>query len=697
MRALCFIAADSPFADAPWLRDALDGARDGARDNARDGARERARDDASDAALAGAGATHSADSADLCRVQGVPNVETLGDDRPIVVIVDRSLLAGNGEMRPRGERHPAGGPARESAVERLRALAGTAALLGVGGTGEREPQGDVAPLLSGYIAGDATAGAAAAQVRGALRLAEALAGERRRTRELHELTRVGAAISTERNLVAVLERILTQARRLSGCDAGSLYLAEPGSNGGPGILRFRIAQNASLPDVPFTEYTIPIDHGSLAGYAAVTGTALSVPDVYALPVDAVYRQNRTFDERFGYHTQSVLVLPMKTHRDEVVGVLQLINRTRRPGVVLSTPAITDAEVVPFDDASVTLVSALASLGAVAIENARLYEDIERLFEGFVTAAVTAIESRDPSTHGHSARVASLSVALAEAITRDGGRGAHRGLTFTREQLRELRYAGLLHDFGKVGVREDVLTKEKKLYPRGLELIRLRLLALRHAADSAFERGRAEHLERAGTDGYAEALRTLEEARRATVSALDRYLRAVMVANEPAPLSDDALDELRRVSRLTYRDIGGEEREVLTGEEFRLLTIRRGTLDEAERREIESHVGHTQRFLTQIPWTPALQAVPTIAAAHHEKLNGSGYPSGLRGEAIPIQTRILTIVDIFDALTAADRPYKRAVSPERALAILEGEAAAGELDADLLATFIAAGLYAVRGA
>jgi HD-GYP domain-containing protein (c-di-GMP phosphodiesterase class II) len=653
IRALCLVAADSPIADAPWLRAGLDGALEG-------------------------------DPVDICLVEGVPLPATIADDRPVLVLVDRWLLA-TGDTRVATATH-----------DRLRALGRTAALLGIGAPGEREPPPAIAPLLAGWLAADAAAGAITVQLRGALRHAAALDGERRRTRELHELTRVGVALSTERDLVTVLERILTQARRLSGCDAGSLYLAEPGADGGAGTLRFRIAQNASLPDLPFTEYTIPIDHTSLAGYAAVTGTALSVPDVYALPVDAVYRQNRTFDERFGYHTRSVLVLPMKTHRDEVVGVLQLINRMRRPGVILSTPAITDAEVVPFDDASVTLVSALASLGAVAIENARLYEDIERLFEGFVTAAVTAIESRDPSTHGHSARVARLSVALAEAVTRDGGRGAHRGLAFTREQLRELRYAGLLHDFGKVGVREDVLTKEKKLYPRGLELIRLRLLALRHDADAAFERARAEHLERAGAVGYAEAVQTLEAARRTTLGALDRYLRAVMVANEPAPLSDDALDELRRLSRLTYRDIGGDEREVLTGEEFRLLTIRRGTLDEAERREIESHVGHTQRFLTQIPWTAPLRAVPTIAAAHHEKLNGTGYPAGLAGASIPIQTRILTIVDIFDALTAADRPYKRAVSPERALAILESEAAAGELDRDLLATFIGARLYARTG-
>jgi response regulator RpfG family c-di-GMP phosphodiesterase len=327
---------------------------------------------------------------------------------------------------------------------------------------------------------------------------------------------------------------------------------------------------------------------------------------------------------------------------------------------------------------------------VAVENTLLYENIERLLEGFVAAAATAIESRDPSTYGHSGRVADLSVALAEAVARNG-HGAHHGLTFSRQQLRELRYASLLHDFGKVGVREQVLIKEKKLYPRSLDVIRLRFVALLREADVVFERERADHLARHGADGLPERLEELELARRETRARLDRYFHAVLAANEPTVLSEAGFEDLRRLSGLTFRDLDGDK-EVLTGEELRWLTIRRGTLDEAERREIESHVNHTYRFLQQIPWTPELQHVPDIAYGHHEKLNGRGYPRGLHASAIPVQTRIMAIADIYDALTAADRPYKRAVSPERALDILRGEADAGELDADLLATFIEARLY-----
>jgi HD-GYP domain-containing protein (c-di-GMP phosphodiesterase class II) len=481
--------------------------------------------------------------------------------------------------------------------------------------------------------------------------------------------------------------ILSQARRLSGCDAGSIYLAESG-----GDLRLRVSQNASRPDLPLGEVVVPVDHTSLAGHVAATGEPLAIDDVYLLPDDAPYRQNRSVDEKYGYRTKSMLVLPMTSHRDQVVGVLQLINRKRRQDTVLTSSAVTEAQVIPFDEPSIELVSALASQGAVAIENTLLYENIERLLEGFVTAAATAIESRDPSTYGHSARVATLSVALAEAVAAGGGHGAHQGLTFTRQQLRELRYAALLHDFGKVGVREQILIKEKKLYPRSLDVIRLRFVALLREADVAYERERADHLAHHGSDGYEARVEELERARRETRSRLDRYFQAVLAANEPTLLSEDGFQDLRRLSGLTFRDLDGEDHEVLTGEEVRWLTIRRGTLDEAERREIESHVNHTLRFLQQIPWTPELQRVPDFAYTHHEKLNGRGYPRGLQGSAIPVQTRIMAIADIYDALTAADRPYKRAVSPERALDILTGEADAGELDADLLATFIEARLY-----
>jgi len=305
--------------------------------------------------------------------------------------------------------------------------------------------------------------------------------------------------------------------------------------------------------------------------------------------------------------------------------------------------------------------------------------------------VTAIESRDPTTSGHSGRVATLTVGLAEAVDR-GGEGSYSNLRFTKEQLRELRYAGLLHDFGKVGVREQVLVKQKKLYPADLELIRHRFAYLIQSADLDFERARAEYLLTYGKEGFADACARLTEERARKRDRMHRFLETVTKANEPTVLAEGSFEELTTLSLETYIDFDGVQRQLLGDEELKFLMIRRGNLDDRERREIESHVTHTYRFLEQIPWTRELRDIPKIAFGHHEKLNGRGYPRQIGGEQIPVQTRMMTISDIFDALTAADRPYKRAVPLERALDILNAEAKDGMLDAELLKTFIAAKVF-----
>jgi HD-GYP domain-containing protein (c-di-GMP phosphodiesterase class II) len=623
------------------------------------------------------------DDVEVRRVPALPTPATLDPERPTVIVLDRRLLDSAG-----GDR------------ERLRHLAAYVAFVGLGDVGEVEPPPDFpGDLLTGYLPCDAPVGTILAMFRGGFRHAASLVAERRavwqekeRHRQLRELTNVGVALSTERDLLTLLEMILTQSRRITISDAGSLYLIERNGNGAsPGVLRFKLSQNYTLPALPLSEFTVPIDHTSLAGYAAATGEPLVIADVYLLPDDVPYKQNRTFDEKFGYRTKSMLVIPLKTHRDETIGVLQLINRKRDAETKLASPDVVDREVLSFDEHALELVSALASQAAVAIENGRLYEDIERLFEGFVTAAVTAIESRDPTTSGHSFRVATLTVGLAEAVDR-GGEGPYRDVQFSREQLRELRYAGLLHDFGKVGVREEVLTKAKKLYPEDLELIRHRFAYMMQAAEVDFERARADFLLTNGRDDYDAALAHLARTREATRDELCRFLDAIAKANEPTVLPEGSFEALRDIGRRTYIDFEGRERRVLRDEELQFLMIRRGSLDENERREIESHVTHTYRFLEQIPWTPELKGIPEIALGHHEMLNGRGYPRAVSGDAIPVQTRMMTISDIFDALTAGDRPYNRAVPWQRALDILRMEATEGMLDQHLLKSFIDARIF-----
>jgi HD-GYP domain-containing protein (c-di-GMP phosphodiesterase class II) len=572
------------------------------------------------------------------------------------------------------------------------------AVVALGAPGERDlPDALAAELVAAFLAAPVGPRQLLVALRAAFREAAARATAARarheietRTRELSELSRIGMALSTERDLDTLLELILSQARAMSDADAGSLYLVERPDDA-PKRLRFKLAQNFSRPEIPFVDFTIPIDKTSIAGYVATTGAPLVLEDAYQLPPGVEFAINRSLDETYGYRTKSMLTLPMSDHRDQVIGVLQLINRKRQPQTTLATPDDFAHEVVSFSPRTVEVVSALAGQAAVSIENSQLYQSIERLFEGFVRAAVTAIEQRDPTTFGHSGRVAAMTVGLAETVDRAGD-GPYRLVTFRREELREIRYAGLLHDFGKVGVREQVLVKAKKLYPPDLALVRQRFAFIRRTAERDFERQRADYLERAGTHDYTAFLRTLRREHEAQLAELDRFLRLIAESNEPTVLPEGNFAELLRYAERTYEDLEGRSQTYLTDDEVRFLTIRKGSLDEQERLEIESHVSHTYRFLLQIPWTKELQAVPQIAYGHHEKLDGRGYPRRIRGEQIPIQTRMMTIADIFDALTAADRPYKRAVPAPRALDIMREEVKDGMLDAELFRLFAEARVF-----
>jgi HD-GYP domain-containing protein (c-di-GMP phosphodiesterase class II) len=506
-----------------------------------------------------------------------------------------------------------------------------------------------------------------------------------RTNEIMELTDIGIQLTTEKNYNTLLDLILTQARRITQSDAGSLYLVESDEHGSK-RLRFKLTQNDSRPDIPFVEFTIPIDRTSLAGYTASEAEPLVIDDVYMLPPEVDYAFNRSFDERYGYRTKSMLVIPMQNHHGDVIGVVQLINRKRNFAERIATPADAERWIISYSPHTVKIVRALAGQAAVSIENSQLYEAIERLFEGFVRAAVTAIEQRDPTTSGHSERVATRTVALATLVDRVDS-GPYREVSFSAEQIREIRYAGLLHDFGKVGVREQVLVKAKKLYESDLALIRQRYAFIRRSVDWRFERERAEFLLAHGQQGYREFLTRLDARRAEELALAERFMKLVQESNEPSVLAEGNFEQLKEFAARSFDDIDGAPQPFLQDPELRMLSIRKGSLDEEERLEIESHVTHTFDFLRRIPWTRTLSQIPDIAHAHHEKLNGRGYPRRIGGEAIPLQTRMMTIADIYDALTAQDRPYKRAVPPPRALDIMQDEVKGGMLDTDLFRLFV----------
>ena len=496
------------------------------------------------------------------------------------------------------------------------------------------------------------------------------------------------ALSTERNTDSLLELILSKSREITSADAGSLYLVEEESGGGKHLV-FKLTQNDSI-SVPFRQFTLPIDTRSIAGYAAATGQILNIKDAYRIR-NLPFLLNRDFDQKFGYRTKSMMVIPMKNQKDEVIGVLQLINSKVHPAVKLASPRIVGEEVGPFSQQSQDLASSLASQAAVALENNLLYRDIEKLFEGFVRASVTAIESRDPTTFGHSERVAKLTVALAEAVDRVDS-GPYKDIHFTREDIREIRYASILHDFGKVGVREEVLVKAKKLYPPQLELVKKRFQYIRKALELETYRKKLDHVLRTGNAGYEECFTLIDREHDRELENLDEFLQHILEANEPTVLPEKGSEKLVQIAGWSFDDPSGPNEPLLNPEELQLLSINKGSLNAEERMQIESHVIHSYRFLSQIPWTKELVRIPEIARAHHEKLDGSGYPYHMKAEDIPFQSKMMTISDVFDALTACDRPYKRAVPAEEALHIIGDEVKSQLIDPVLFNLFVEAKIY-----
>jgi HD-GYP domain-containing protein (c-di-GMP phosphodiesterase class II) len=518
----------------------------------------------------------------------------------------------------------------------------------------------------------------------------------RTEKEMQQLHRIGIALSSMHDTDEVLEMILTEAREMTNADAGSIYLVEEkrADAKSAGIehryLRFKLSQNDSV-ELPKRELTMPISEESIAGYVALNGQPLHLRDAYHVPATAPYKLNTQFDREFGYRTRSLLTLPMKNAKGEVLGVLQLINSKRDPHVKLKSAAITTRTVQPFGARSIQFAMSLASQAAVSYENSKLYQDIETLFEGFVQAAVTAIEQRDPTTSGHSYRVSEMTCGLAEAVDRAEA-GAYAQVRFSREQMKEIRYAALLHDFGKVAVKEEVLVKAKKLYPAQLTVVETRFDYVRKELEARYEKLKLDAVLRRGTERAQIEIESLEREFQEKLAELDDAYQFVLQANEPTVLPEGNFDRLIEIGRATFPDPRGLQRNLLTAEEIRFLSIPQGSLDPAERQQIESHVVHSFNFLMQIPWTREIRGIPKIARAHHEKLNGTGYPYQLKGDEIPVQAKIMTVCDIFDALSASDRPYKKAVSAERALGILEMSVRDKELDPALFNLFVDAKIY-----
>jgi len=519
-----------------------------------------------------------------------------------------------------------------------------------------------------------------------------------RSAEMKRLLDIGTALSAERKLERLLERIVDEARQFTHADAGTLYTVQTDAKTGEPVLQFDILQNDSfwnhptqkarqggtsgnaitLPPVAMVRDGKP-NVNNVSAYVANTGKVVNIADAYVAE-GFDFSGTRKFDQFTGYRTKSMLVSPMRNHENEIIGVLQLIN----------AKAPDSDEVIPFSAQYEGLIQSLASQAAIAITNAKLIHDLQELFESLIRLVASAIDEKSPYTGGHITRVAGLSYKLAEVIN-EVKEGPYADVHFTPDEMNELRIAAWLHDIGKITTPEYVVDKGTKLetiFDR-VELVKTRFEVIRRGV-------RTEALERKvkllqeGADGAA--LAKVESELEARLAEVESDCEFAIRCNAPGEfLKDDAIERLKQIAAKKFV-LNGKEEPYLTDDELLNLSIRKGSLTEKERLVIQNHAAVTIKMLSQIPFPKKLSHVVEYAGAHHEKLNGAGYPNGWTAERLKIQSRILCLADICEALTARDRPYKPAIPKERAFQILGFMAKDQEIDGNLLKLFLEKNVY-----
>ena len=501
--------------------------------------------------------------------------------------------------------------------------------------------------------------------------------------QIKKLSDIGRALSGVHDLNTLLEMIVDQARSFTKADAGTLYIMEENT------LRFQIVQNDSLKirmggktgdTIPFPP--VELKESNVSAYVAIKGEPVNIPDVYDTDLFD-FTGPKKFDQSTGYRSKSMLVIPLKNHENDVIGVLQLLNATN---------AI-NKEVIPFSKDYVNLSESLASQAAVAITNAKLISNMAELFEAFVKVMATAIDEKSPVTGGHIRRVANLTLTMAEFINEHED-GIFKGKKFSPDQMYELRIAAYMHDIGKVTTPVEIVEKAKKLqtiFDR-IHYVRLRMDYITQKVQLEGQKIKIDLLERNTPKSEVEKFETDLNNK---IQELKDIRSFINKCNEPGEfLEDETLDRLKEISQRTYLDNEGIEQPFLTEDELLNLSIRRGSITEAERKKMQDHAAVTLRMLKQIPFTKKLKNIPNFAGAHHEFINGNGYPLGLKGDQIPFEGRLMAVTDIAEALTASDRPYKKAMPLETVYRILRSMSENGELDNDLVELFIGKEIYKI---
>lgn len=510
---------------------------------------------------------------------------------------------------------------------------------------------------------------------------------------LDKLLKIGTALSSERNLDVLLEMILELAREFTSADAGTLYLVLEEER----ALKFEIAHNdtlgtrmggtsgnpVNLPPVSLVKEDEKPNLANVAAYVANTGKLVNIPDVYEADESQGFDFTgpRKYDEMTGYRTMSMLCVPMRNHEDEIIGVLQLIN-AKHPET---------GEVIPFAPEYMTLTESLASQAAVALTNAQLINDLKVLFDSFIKSIAAAIDRKSPYTGGHIRRVAELTMMIAHKIN-ETTEGPFAQVHFTEEELEELRIAAWLHDIGKITTPEHVVDKATKLeaiYDR-IDLVKTRFDAIRRERENGALRRKLDLM--LNGNAAPDKLRLIDEELKQELTQLDNDLEFLIAINKGGEfMEDEKIARLNDIARRTY-EVDGERKPFLTENEVYNLAIKKGTLNTEDRKKIEEHALVSIEMLRELPFPKKMAHVPEYAGGHHEKLNGKGYPFGLTAEQLPLQARMMAVADIFEALTAHDRPYKKPMPLSKAVQIMGFFVKDKELDPDVVDIFIKGGVF-----
>jgi HD-GYP domain-containing protein (c-di-GMP phosphodiesterase class II) len=499
--------------------------------------------------------------------------------------------------------------------------------------------------------------------------------------QINRLAEIGRALSGEYDLNTLLEKICDEVRKFTYADACTLYIAKENQlhitifqNHSMGIrMGGKTGQEIKLPPVDLIE-------SNVSAYVALKGVSVNIPDVYDTDLFD-FTGPKEFDQNTGYHSTSMLVCPMRNHENDIIGVLQLVNALNP----------NSGEIIPFLPDYVSLTESLASQAAVSITNARLINDMEHLFESFVEVMANAIDEKSPITGGHIRRVANLTMVMAEELHKNS-KPPFQDVHFTPEKFHELRVAAWMHDIGKVTTPVEIIEKSKKLetiFDRA-QFVDLRMLFIIKSTQLDAAQTQLKMIRDGATP---EKIKNLEESTEQTVQELKEIREFIQKCNEPSEfLEDEYIERLQKIAQKTYQDEHGQQQPFLTSDELKNLSIRKGSINEQERQIMKNHAQITLDMLAKIPFTKSLKNIPNFAGAHHECINGRGYPLGLQGEEIPFEGKLMAVTDIAEALTAKDRPYKKAMPLEQVYKILRKMVDNDELDHDLVEFFINEKIY-----